>query len=221
MFNRLLLALPLVLVFSVQAAELDTSKKKISYILGLQIASQISRQGVDLDVDTFSLAIRDSLSGANPRLNKQQIETALQQFQQEKAKKQKMMASKTLQEGKNFLADNKTKPDIVELPSGLQYKILREGSGKMPTAKDTVEVNYRGTLIDGTEFDSSYKRGKSISFRVTGVIKGWTEALQLMKEGAKWQLFIPSELAYGTRGSGAKIGPNATLIFDVELIKVK
>ena len=148
--------------------------------------------------------------------------TGLQQrLQAAREKEMKEMAAKNLDEGKKFLVENQKKGGIKTLPSGLQYKVLTEGSGKMPKAEDTVTVNYKGTLIDGTEFDSSYKRGQPATFQVKGVIKGWTEALQLMKQGAKWQLFIPPELAYGERGAGRDIGPNATLIFEVELISVK
>ena len=133
-----------------------------------------------------------------------------------------MQGEKNKQEGEAFLAENKKKEGVKTLPSGLQYKVITEGTGKSPKASDTVTVNYRGTLIDGTEFDSSYKRGQAASFQVNGVIKGWTEALQLMKEGAKWQLFVPSNLAYGEKGTGSgPIGPNATLVFEVELISVK
>jgi FKBP-type peptidyl-prolyl cis-trans isomerase FklB len=221
MTKRQLWLLPLLLISSVHAADLDTNKKKISYIMGLQTANQIKSQGVDLDVDAFALAIKDSLAGNPPRLNQTQVTNAVQQYRQEQAQLEQEHAAQALEQGRKFLQANKSREGVVELASGLQYKVIQPGSGKTPAADDTVEVNYRGTLIDGTEFDSSYKRGKSISFKVTGVIKGWTEALQLMKEGAKWQLFIPSELAYGKRGSGGKIGPNATLIFDVELLKVK
>jgi FKBP-type peptidyl-prolyl cis-trans isomerase FklB len=221
MMHRSLWLLPLLFVYSVHAAELDSNKQKISYIMGLQTANQIKSKGMDLDVDAFALAIKDSLAGQPSRLDQTEISNAVQQYQQEQAKVEQEHAAQALEEGRTFLQANKSREGVVELQSGLQYKVIQAGSGKTPGADDTVEVNYRGTLIDGTEFDSSYKRGQSISFKVTGVIKGWTEALQLMKEGAKWQLFIPSELAYGKRGSGGKIGPNATLIFDVELIKVK
>jgi FKBP-type peptidyl-prolyl cis-trans isomerase FklB len=221
MMHRSLWLLPLLFTCSVHAGDLDSNKKKISYIMGFQTANQIKTQGIDLDIDAFTMAIKDSLAGNPPRLNQAEISEVVKQYQQEQVQAKQEAAAKTLEEGRKFLQANKTKEGVVELSSGLQYKIIQAGNGKSPSAEDTVEVNYRGTLIDGTEFDSSYKRGQSISFKVTGVIKGWTEALQLMKEGAKWQLFIPSELAYGTRGSGGTIGPNATLIFDVELIKVK
>ena len=135
--------------------------------------------------------------------------------------KQKKIGEKNKIDGEAFLAENKKKEGVKTLPSGLQYSIIKEGAGKMPKATDTVTVNYKGTLIDGTEFDSSYRRGQPVSFPVNGVIAGWTEALQLMKEGSKWQLFIPSELAYGEKGAGNTIGPNAVLIFEVELISIK
>jgi FKBP-type peptidyl-prolyl cis-trans isomerase FklB len=221
MTYRALWFLPLIFVCSAHAADLDSNKQKISYIMGLQIAKQIKSQGMDLDFDAFTMAVKDSLAGKPPKLNQDEITSTVEEYRQELARAEQERATKALEEGRKFLQANKSSEGVVELPSGLQYKVIQAGSGKSPGADDTVEVNYRGTLIDGTEFDSSYKRGESISFKVTGVIKGWTEALQLMKEGAKWQLFIPSDLAYGQRGSGGSIGPNATLIFDVELIKVK
>jgi len=131
------------------------------------------------------------------------------------------LADKNQKEGEVFLAENKKKKGVITLPSGLQYQVIKEGTGKIPKATDTVTTHYRGTLIDGTEFDSSYKRGEPASFPVNGVIKGWTEALQLMKVGSKWQLFIPSNLAYGPQGAGQAIGPNATLIFEIELLSIK
>jgi FKBP-type peptidyl-prolyl cis-trans isomerase FklB len=140
---------------------------------------------------------------------------------EKQAERTKQLAEKNKKEGEAFLAANKTKEGIKTLPSGLQYKVIKEGTGKTPTAEDTVVTNYRGTLTDGTEFDSSYKRGQPATFPVKGVIPGWTEALQLMKEGSKWELFIPSNLAYGEQGAGGVIGPNAALIFEIELISVK
>jgi FKBP-type peptidyl-prolyl cis-trans isomerase FklB len=148
--------------------------------------------------------------------------TALQKDLQVKQQEQvKVLAEKNKKEGEAFLAGNKKKQGVITMPSGLQYKIMTDGKGKSPKATDMVTVNYKGTLIDGTEFDSSYKRGQPATFNVNGVIPGWTEALQLMKEGSKWQLFVPSNLAYGERGAGGPIGPNAVLIFEVELISIK
>jgi FKBP-type peptidyl-prolyl cis-trans isomerase FklB len=158
-------------------------------------------------------------------MSQEEIRATLTSLQQRlvaaRQKELKEKAAKNTEEGKKFLAENQKKAGVKTLPSGLQYKVLTEGAGKTPKAEDTVTVNYKGTLIDGTEFDSSYKRGQPATFQVKGVIKGWTEALQLMKEGSKWHLFIPPELAYGERGAGRDIGPNATLIFEVELLTVK
>ena len=153
--------------------------------------------------------MKETLAGLQKELMEKQAERA------------KLLAEKNKKEGEAFLAANKTKEGVKTLPDGLQYKVIKEGTGKTPKADDTVVTNYRGTLIDGTEFDSSYKRGQPATFPVKGVIPGWTEALQLMKEGSKWELFIPSNLAYGERGAGNAIGPNATLVFEIELISVK
>jgi FKBP-type peptidyl-prolyl cis-trans isomerase FklB len=175
-------------------------------------------------VDIFAKGLKDSISGGNLQMTEQEIQETLKTFQQalaaKQAEKSKQLADSNRKEGEAFLSENKKKEGVKTLPSGLQYKMLTEGSGKMPKETDTVTTHYRGTLLDGTEFDSSFKRGQPASFPVNGVIKGWTEALQLMKEGSKWQLFIPSDLAYGERGAGGQIGPNATLIFEVELISI-
>jgi FKBP-type peptidyl-prolyl cis-trans isomerase FklB len=164
------------------------------------------------------------MSGGKPLLTEQEIKdviTALQKdLQAKQQEKMRVLAEKNKKEGESFLAENKKKDGVITLASGLQYKIIKNGGGKMPKATDSVTVNYRGTLIDGTEFDSSIKRGQPATFQVSGVIPGWTEALQLMREGSKWQLFIPSNLAYGERGAGGSIGPNAVLIFEVELISI-
>ncbi len=169
--------------------------------------------------------LKDALRGGKTRLTEEEAKTVLTEVQNEVRKQQqekmKEAADKNKTEGQAFLAANKDKEGVETLPSGLQYKIITEGTGPKPTASDTVVCNYRGTLIDGKEFDSSYKRGQPATFPVSGVIKGWTEALQLMPVGSKWQLFIPSDLAYGERGAGAEIGPNSTLIFEVELISIK
>jgi FKBP-type peptidyl-prolyl cis-trans isomerase FklB len=185
----------------------------------------LSRQGVDVDPATVARGLRDTLGGAKPLLTDAEAEAALGQLQAAVHAKQDAEAQKigdaNMKEGQEFLAANKTKDGVVTLPSGLQYKILTPGTGPKPTAADTVVCNYRGTFINGTEFDSSYKRGQPATFPVGGVIKGWTEALQLMPVGSKWQLVIPPDLAYGTRGAGGAIGPNATLIFEVELISIQ
>lgn len=222
----LLLCMALVVspAFAEEKTELKTQKEKTSYAIGMSMADSMKTNAVDVDIDALVQGIRDSLTGKKTLLTESEARetiTALQKDLQAKMReKLKVQAEKNKKAGEEFLARNKEKEGVKTLPSGLQYKVITEGKGKSPLATDTVTVNYRGTLIDGTEFDSSYKRGQPATFPVNGVIKGWTEALQLMKEGSKWQLFIPSSLAYGERGAGGKIGPDATLIFEVELIKV-
>jgi FKBP-type peptidyl-prolyl cis-trans isomerase FklB len=205
--------------------ELNSVKDKVSYGIGLNIGKDFKEQGIDIDVNLLARGIKDSLAGSEPALTEPQMKEAFEAFQKEVVAKQevkaKESADKNLKAGEAFLAENAKKEGVVTLPSGLQYKVIEEGSGKTPKASDTVTVNYRGTLIDGKEFDSSYKRGEPATFPVSGVIAGWTEALQLMKEGAKWQLVIPPGLAYGEKGAGPVIGPNSTLVFEVELIKVQ
>ena len=203
------------------ALDLDTDKKRFSYIIGMQIGQQLKNDGIELDETAFMAAIKDMATGAKPQLDQQDAQATLQRIQQQREAEMEKAAEANKIEGQKFLAANKDKAGVKTLPSGLQYKVIKPGTGASPKAADTVEVNYRGTLIDGTEFDSSYSRGQAASFQVNGVIKGWTEALQVMKEGAKWQIFVPAELAYGERGAGGKIGPNATLIFEVELLKIK
>jgi len=205
---------------------LTTDKQKASYAIGMNVGSGLHRQGVDLDDAALLQGMKDALSGGKTLLTEEEARAALTKLQGEmQAKMQAKAAQKgeaNKKEGDAFLAANKTKEGVVTLPSGLQYKILKEGNGPKPTASDSVVCNYKGTLINGTEFDSSYKRGEPATFPVTGVIKGWTEALQLMPVGSKWQLFIPPDLAYGPRGTpGGPIGPNATLVFEVELISIK
>ena len=205
---------------------LTTQKEKASYALGMKIGSDLSRQGLNTSVDASIVArgVKDALGGGKTLMTEDEERTALTQLQnqmrdQQQAKAHEMGAGNR-KEGETFLAANKGKPGVVTLPSGLQYKIVKEGSGPKPTANDTVSCNYRGTLINGKEFDSSSKHGGPASFPVGGVIKGWTEALQLMPVGSKWQLFIPPDLAYGDRGAGADIGPGETLIFEVELLSI-
>jgi FKBP-type peptidyl-prolyl cis-trans isomerase FklB len=209
---------------NVPGPALTTEKQKQSYALGMNIARGISRQGADVDAAAMARGLRDTLSGAKPLLSDAEAEALLKQLQtvvdaKRNAEMQRIGAA-DMKEGQQFLAANKSKDGIVTLPSGLQYKILTPGTGPKPTADDTVVCNYRGTFINGTEFDSSYKRGQPAEFPLKGVIKGWTEALQLMSVGSKWQLFIPSDLAYGPQGRGP-IPPNSTLIFEVELISIK
>jgi len=203
------------------ALDLDTDKKRFSYFVGLQIGQQIKNDGIELDEAAFVAAIKDIAAGTPPRLSQAELQATLQRVQQQRTADAAKAGEANRLEGERFLASNKKKAGVKETASGLQYKVIKAGTGAKPKGTSTVEVHYRGTLINGTEFDSSYSRGQPATFPVNGVIKGWTEALQLMQEGAKWQLFIPSELAYGSRGTGADIGPNSTLIFDVELLKIK
>jgi FKBP-type peptidyl-prolyl cis-trans isomerase len=215
---------------------LKTQKDKTSYAVGMNVGKGLAanlRQGsVDVDQAILLRGLKDALAGGKTLLTDDeakavltQLQTEMRTRQQEKMKveqeKMKAVAEENKKEGAEFLAANKTKEGIVTLPSGLQYKILSEGTGPKPAATDTVTCDYKGTLIDGTEFDSSYKRGQPLSILVTGVIKGWTEALQLMPVGSKWQIFIPSDLGYGDRGSGPVIGPGATLIFEVDLHSIQ
>lgn len=207
-----------------EVPKLVDQKDKISYSIGMDIGSNLKRQSIDVDVDLLAKGVKDAMSGDNTLLSGEEARETLIALQKELVEKaqerRRQAAEKNKREGEAFLAENKKKEGVVTLPSGLQYKVLESGDGSSPKETDTVETNYRGTLIDGTEFDSSYERGETAVFPINGVIAGWTEALQLMKVGDKWQLFIPSELAYGERGAGP-IGPNSTLIFDVELVSIK
>jgi FKBP-type peptidyl-prolyl cis-trans isomerase FklB len=211
------------------SAALKTQKDKVSYVvgydLGAKIGSDIKKQGLDFSIDAFVRGIKEAISGTKAILPDSEMQSAMMAFQQSMMEKQqtatKQAAEKNLKEGEDFLAANAKKDSVKVLPDGLQYKILRDGTGAQPAAADTVVTHYRGTLIDGKVFDESYGRGEPITFPVSGVIKGWTEALQMMKVGAKWQLFIPASLAYGERGAGQMIGPNSALVFDIELINVK
>ncbi len=207
-------------------AALTTQKQKNSYALGMSIGLGFQKQGIDKSIDT-SLVVRgfrDSIAGSKTAMTEDEMKAALQQLRSQvmaaQEAKAKEAGAANRKGGETFLSENKSKEGVKTTPSGLQYKILTEGNGPKPTATDTVTVNYRGTLINGKEFDSSYKRGQPATFPVTGVIKGWTEALQLMPVGSKWQLFIPPDLAYGDRGAGGDIGPGETLIFEVELLSI-
>jgi len=207
-----------------EAAEkiaLTDQNQKVSYSVGLSYASTWKDREYDFDLDVFLQGLKDGLSGTS-QLTDEEMRAILNTFQTEhRAKldaKRKVLGEQNKAVGARFLAENKSKPGIITLPSGLQYKVITAGSGEIPKSDHTVSVNYRGTLVDGTEFDSSYKRGTPATFSVTGVIKGWTEALQMMKVGSKWQVFIPGDLAYGERGYGQKIPPNTPLIFEMELL---
>ena len=213
-------------VFASETSELKTPKEKVSYAIGMEMGNSLKKNGVDVNPDLLTKAIKDVLAGQKTQLTDQEAGAVLTDLQKEmqgkRQEKMKALGEKNKNEGETFLAENMKKDGVKTLPSGLQYKVITEGKGKSPNATDTVTVQYTGRLVDGTEFDSSYKRGQAATFAVNGVIKGWTEALQLMKEGSKWQLFLPSNLAYGEAGTtGGPIGPNAVLIFDVELVSVQ
>ena len=208
-----------------EAAAFKSEREKLSYALGVEMANNLKRQAIDVDAALLAEGIRDVLGGGTLRLGENEVRETVMAFQRDLMNKQqeaqKVKAEKAKAEGETFLAANGKKEGVVTLPSGLQYRIVTEGSGASPKATDTVTVHYRGRLTDGTEFDSSYKRNEPTSFPVTGVIPGWTEALQLMKVGSKWELFIPARLAYGDRGAGGVIPPGATLTFEVELLSIK
>lgn len=198
---------------------LQTKLDTISYAIGLEFGSMLKTQGLDsINNQALTKALQDALNNGTPLITKEQGNMSVSEYLQQ-LKAEKMQKNKVA--GEQFLAENKTKPGVVALPSGLQYQVITEGTGPKPTINDKVKTHYHGTLIDGTVFDSSVERGQPISFPVSGVIKGWTEALQLMPVGSKWKLFIPSELAYGERQAGPKIGPNSALVFDVELIAIE
>lgn len=208
-----------------QKTELKTQKDSVSYMIGMDIGKNLKTQSLDVDPNVLARGIQDILSGGTTMMTEEQVQHLSERLQQQvmvkHEEKMKEASNKNKKEGDTFLAENKKKEGVVTLPDGLQYKVIKNGTGKKPKATETVTVHYRGTLIDGTEFDSSYKRGQPATFQANGDIKGWVEALQLMPVGSKWELFIPSDLAYGERGAGQTIGPNATLIFEVELLSIK
>jgi FKBP-type peptidyl-prolyl cis-trans isomerase FklB len=207
-------------------------KERISYAIGMNIGNSIKQQSIDIDVEVLTKGIKDILAGGTTDLDEQQARDAMMEVQniirakreeemKKRAEENNVLGEKNKKDGEAFLAENAKKSGVKTTDSGLQYKVITEGTGAKPKSTDTVTTHYKGTLIDGTEFDSSYKRDQPAEFPVTGVIPGWIEALQLMPVGSKWELYIPSDLAYGERGSGQRIGPNATLIFEIELISIK
>jgi FKBP-type peptidyl-prolyl cis-trans isomerase FklB len=211
--------------FAAEVPELKGDKEKLSYSIGMDIGGNLKRGTFEVDPDLLAKGLKDSYGGGKTLLTEDEARKTITDFQKtlmaKQAETMRKLAEKNKADGEIFLAGNAKKEGVKTLPSGLQYKEITPGAGKSPKGTDTVTTHYKGTLIDGTEFDSSYKRGQPATFQVSGVIPGWTEALQLMKEGAKWQLFVPSNLAYGEQGAGREIGPNATLIFEVELISFK
>lgn len=205
---------------STQTPPLKDLKDKVSYSIGLNIGFNFAKQKMDLNPDVLAAGVKDAIAG-KPQMTQDQVKETMAAFEKDMVEKQKAVGAKNAADGEKFLAENKKKDGVKTTASGLQYKVLKEGTGPSPATTDTVTVNYRGTLIDGTEFDSSYKRNEPATFPLQGVIKGWTEALPLMKKGSKYQLFIPASLAYGERSPGADIPPNSTLIFEVELMEIK
>lgn len=207
------------------AASPETQKDKLSYTIGLQMGMQLATIKEKVDLEKVIKAIREGQAETKPQLSEEEMKAVMAAFQEEINAEQQAQAvlqsSVNKEAAKTFLAENESKEGVVTLDSGLQYKVITKGSGASPAVTDTVRVHYRGSLLNGQEFDSSFKRGEPIEFPVNRVIAGWTEALQLMKEGSKWQLFIPADLAYGERGAGNTIGPNTMLIFEVELLEVK
>lgn len=202
--------------------ELKTDQAKESYALGYSFGQSLKKQDVDINLDVYAAGIRDSLAGKDAQMTEEEMRAAITGIRQRayaaQHKDYMQQAAKNLEESKTFLAENSGKEGVKTLASGLQYRVLEEGTGASPAATATVSVNYKGTLLNGTEFDNSIRRGRPETFQVNSVIPGWTEALQLMKEGSKWELFIPPQLAYGERGMPPRIPPNSTLIFEVELV---
>lgn len=213
----LVLAMPVV---AQEKTQLKDQKDKVSYAIGLNIGMNLGKQKIAINSDAFAAGVKDGLNG-KPQMTEAQVKETMTAFEKDMETQQAAAGDKNAKDGEKFLAENKKKEGVKTTASGLQYKVIKEGTGAPPKEADTVTVNYRGTLIDGTEFDSSYKRGEPATFPLNAVIKGWTEGLQLMKTGSKYQFFIPASLGYGARGAGGDIGPNSALIFEVELIGAK
>src|SRR2546421_7573339 len=214
------LALATSIVAQEKKTPLKDQKDKSSYAIGLNIGMNFNKQKIAINPDVFVAGVKDGLAG-KPQMTEAEVRETMTNLEKDMESKQKEASQKNASDGEKFLAENKKKEGVKTTASGLQYKVIKEGTGPQPKGTDTVTVNYRGTLIDGTEFDSSYKRGQPATFPLNAVIKGWTEGLQLMKVGSKYQIFIPASLGYGERGAGADIGPNSTLIFEVELMDTK
>ena len=200
--------------------EIKTEKQKLSYAMGIYFSQSIVQQKADLDIDVFTQAVNDVLTNTDLKMTQQEIQTALSNYQQQLVKERNAASGGNKVKGEKFLEENKKKEGVVELKSGLQYKIIKQGDGKKPTKDNSVKVHYHGMLINGEVFDSSYDRGEPITLSLNQVIKGWQEAVPMMNVGSKWQIYVPSDLAYGDRGAGGSIGPNETLIFDLELLAI-
>lgn len=205
---------------SAMAAKPESETDQFSYALGFQIGTGFKRDNLEVNPDVLAAAIKDIIQGKDPQLSMVEMRSVMTSVQQKMQAARTESANKTKSAGEAFLAANKNKNGVTTLESGVQYKVITSGSGKQPKATDSITANYQGALINGTVFDSSYKRGSPATFGVSQVISGWTEILQLMHEGDKWQVFIPSDLAYGERGAGQNIGPHEALIFDIELISI-
>ena len=211
--------------FSQDKTQLKDERDKVSYSIGLDIGNTFKKQNMDINTDALMSGLKDATSGAKPQMTDEEMKATMAGYSKKMMEKQSAVAkeagAKNAAEGEKFLAENKGKEGVKTTASGLQYKVIKEGTGPSPKETDTVETHYRGTLLDGTEFDSSYARNEPATFPVNRVIKGWTEALQMMKVGSKYELYIPASLAYGERGAGQEIGPNSTLKFEVELLGIK
>ena len=219
---KTLLILPVLLASAslLNASELKTDKDKLSYIFGVQVGQGLRAEGVELEMDAFTSGIQDMLAGNEPQIGQATAEKLVSAYQEKKQLEIAEISAKKQNESSTFLANNAKNDDFVVTASGLQYKIVEKGEGKSPTSEDKVIAHYTGKLLDGTVFDSSHDRGEPATFPVSGVIKGWQEILPMMKEGGKWQIVVPANLAYGDRGVGNLIGPNETLIFDIELVSI-
>ena len=219
---KTLLILPVLLISAsfLNASELKTDKDKLSYIFGVQVGQGLRAEGVELEMDAFTAGIQDMLAGNEPQIGQATAEKLVSAYQEKKQLEIAEISAKKQNESSTFLANNAKNDGFVVTASGLQYKIVEKGEGKSPTSEDKVIAHYTGKLLDGTVFDSSHDRGEPATFPVSGVIKVWQEALPMMKEGGKWQIVVPANLAYGDRGVGNLIGPNETLIFDIELVSI-
>ena len=208
-------------ISTAMAAELESLDERFNYLMGYNVGQQLEREGIEFNENAFIQAIKDAQAGTPSQVDEQQAQETVKELRANQEKVRVALGEQNAREGQAFLEKNRGEKGVKVTDSGLQYRVVEAGKGAKPKETDTVVVHYRGTLIDGTEFDSSHSRGQPATFPVNGVIQGWQEALQLMNAGAKWQLFISPELAYGERGAGPTIGPNATLVFDVELVEIK